>query len=160
MIRRSARTLALLGALLVSGCYEYLPARDPVALIGRRVQLSLTDSGTVALARQVGPSVEALEGTLLADSAGAYVIGVTLTRVRSGAEVDWRDERVSVPHSLVSSPPRSACGETVARPAAACRRPDAQAASDRQQDRHGRRQSRTSTLLLKSLSSVQMNSLP
>jgi hypothetical protein len=103
MNRRTIRSLPLLAALLVGACYEYLPARDSATLTGRRVQLSLTDSGMVAMARQVGPSVEAIEGTLLADSAGAYVVGVSLTRMRTGAEMDWRGERLTVPHALVSS---------------------------------------------------------
>jgi len=103
MIRRPARSFPLLGALLLGACYEYLPARDSATLIGRRVQLSLTDSGTVALARQTGPSVEAIEGDLVADSADTYIVRVAVTRTRSGAETDWRGERVSVPHVLVSS---------------------------------------------------------
>lgn len=97
------RSFAILCAALTTGCYEYVSTPLTTSLVGRRVQLSLTDSGTVALARQVGPSVEAVEGDLLADSAGAYVIGVAVIRARSGAESDWRGERVAVPHSLVSS---------------------------------------------------------
>lgn len=97
------RSFALLGAALSAGCYEYVSTPPTASLVGRRVQLSLTDSGTVALARQVGPSVEAVEGELLADSAGTYVVGVAVTRARSGAETDWRGERVTVAHSLVSS---------------------------------------------------------
>jgi hypothetical protein len=89
--------------LLGTACYEYLPARSATPLLGKRVQLSLTDSGSVVMASRVGPSVDAIEGNLLADSAGAYVVGVTLTRARSGAETDWRDERVVVPHPLVAS---------------------------------------------------------
>lgn len=97
------RSLAILGAALTAGCYEYVSTPVTTSLVGRRVQLSLTDSGAVALARQVGPSVEAVEGALLADSGGVYVLGVAITRARSGAETDWRGERVVVPHSLVSS---------------------------------------------------------
>jgi hypothetical protein len=71
--------------------------------MGRRVQLSLTDSGAVAMASKVGPSVEAIEGSLLADSAGAYIVAVAVTRTRGGSEIDWRGERVAVAHPLVSS---------------------------------------------------------
>jgi hypothetical protein len=102
MLRRTHLLLALC-ALCTTACYEYLPARGTASLVGRRVQLSLTDSGTVALASRVGPSVEAIEGDLLADSAGAYVVGVTLTRARGGAETDWRGERIAVAHPLVAS---------------------------------------------------------
>jgi hypothetical protein len=103
MIRRPSRSLPFLCALLVGACYEYLPARDSATLIGRRVQLSLTDSGTVAMGRQAGPSVEAIEGDLVADSGGTYIVRVMLTRTRNGAETDWRGERLNVSHALVSS---------------------------------------------------------
>ena len=110
-----ARPLLALCALFAGGCYEYLPARSPAALLGQRVLISLTDSGSVALTSRIGPSVEVLEGTLLADSADAYVVGMAVTRVRGGAETDWRGERVVVAHALASvfaerrfSPARSA----------------------------------------------------
>jgi hypothetical protein len=103
MMRRRLRSLRVLCALVGAGCYEYLPASVTPALVGARVQLSLTDSGTVAMARQVGPSVEAIEGTLAADSSGAYVVAVALTRARGGAETDWRGERVAVARPLVAS---------------------------------------------------------
>jgi hypothetical protein len=67
------------------------------------VQISLTDSGAVVLASKLGPSVDALEGTLLADTAGVYRVAVTQTRTRSGVETDWRGEDVPVAHGLVSS---------------------------------------------------------
>jgi hypothetical protein len=102
MLHRTRPFIAL-SVLLGTACYEYLPARSSTSLLGQRVQLSLTDSGTVAMASRVGPSVDAIEGNLLADSAGAYVLGVTLTRARSGVETDWREERVAVPHALVAS---------------------------------------------------------
>ncbi len=98
--------LVALCALMSAGCYEYLPASRAASLIGQRVQLSLTDSGMVALSRQVGPSVESIEGSLVADSAGAYLVAVALTRARGGVETDWRGERVTVAHSLVASTAR------------------------------------------------------
>lgn len=90
-------------ALLGLACYEYLPTRDPRSLIGQQVQVSLTDSGSVALASKIGPSVEVIEGSLLADSAGSYLVAVAVTRVRAGPETDWRGERVAIAHPLVSS---------------------------------------------------------
>jgi hypothetical protein len=87
----------------MGACYEYLPARTPASLLGQRVQLTLTDSGSVVMASRVGPSVDAIEGDLVADSAGSYVVGVTVTRARNGTESDWRGERVAVAHPLVAS---------------------------------------------------------
>lgn len=102
-MRHRATPLLVLSALCTGACYEYLPASSPAALLGQRVMVSLTDSGSVALASRVGPSVQMLEGTLLADSAGVYALSVMATRARDGAETDWRGERVTIPHPLVGS---------------------------------------------------------
>jgi hypothetical protein len=100
---RLARSFLTLCALLATGCYEYLPARNTGTLLGQRVQLALTDSGAVVMAARIGPSIETVEGDLLADSAGSYVLAVTQTRTRGGAESDWRGEHVVIAHPLVSS---------------------------------------------------------
>ena len=96
------KAIIVFAALLSSGCYEYLPApsgRD--ALRGRRVSLRLTDMGSAALAAQIGPSNDAIGGTLLADSANALLVSVTSVRNRTGVEQDWRGERVAVPVQYV-----------------------------------------------------------
>jgi hypothetical protein len=105
MLRR-LHPLRAVPLLLAAACYEYVPAPNPAALVGQRVQLALTDSGTVALASQLGPSTESVEGTLLADSAGKYLIGMAVSRTRGGTEMDWRGERVAVAHALVASTTR------------------------------------------------------
>jgi hypothetical protein len=102
-MRQRARPALALAVLLGLGCYEYLPARDSAALVGQRIQLVLTDSGMVVLASRIGPSTDAIEGTLLADSLGTYVLAMALTRTRSGSEIDWRGEQVLVPHTLAAS---------------------------------------------------------
>jgi predicted alpha/beta hydrolase len=97
---RVTRTLALLP--LLAGCYVYRPvgAADPV---GRdRVRLTLTDSGAVNLASQLGPATEEVSGRVVSDSAGAYLVSVLGTRRRGGTETDWRGERVAIPRLLVS----------------------------------------------------------
>ena len=101
-IIRPVRPLLVLCTLFGVACYEYVPASVPASLVGQRVQLSLTDSGTVAMAGQVGPSIEAIEGALVGDSAGTYLVSVATTRARNGVESDWTGERVRVAHALVA----------------------------------------------------------
>jgi hypothetical protein len=101
---RPRHLLLALASVAVAGCYEYLPTREPAAvrsLVGQRVQLTLTDAGADALAPSVGPRVEAVEGTLLADSAGSYHLAVSLTRAEGGVETYWRGESVVVAHPFV-----------------------------------------------------------
>jgi len=99
----ASRPLALACVALLAGCYEYVPSGSPASLMQRRVQLTLTDSGAVVLASRIGPSVEALDGTLVGDSSGTYLVSMLVTRARNGTESDWRGERIGVPHLLVSS---------------------------------------------------------
>jgi hypothetical protein len=84
-------------------CYAYVPAPSTGMQAGSEVQLTLTDSGTVVLASAIGPSVGTVDGRLVSDSEGSYLLNVTHTQRRDGTETDWRGERVLVPHVLTST---------------------------------------------------------
>ena len=86
--------------ILVGGCYGYYPATTP-APVGRDVEVTLSDSGSFALARQVGPSTAAIDGRFASDSGNAIVLSVTGVRRRDGSEVDWKGERVTVPRPVM-----------------------------------------------------------
>jgi hypothetical protein len=90
-------------AVMELGCYSYAPPLAPDTMQGRRVNLSLTDSGSVVLAPHIGPGIIAVDGLLRGDSANTYLVDLVVTRERNGAEVDWHGERVAVSHALVSS---------------------------------------------------------
>src|SRR5438128_2444180 len=94
--------LALLGSPVTTGCYGYYQPMTP-SLTGRRIQLSITDSGAVVLTPQVGSGIETIDGRLLTDTASRYVVSVTGVRRRDGLESDWKGEPVAIPHSLVST---------------------------------------------------------
>ena len=103
MIRRLFGTLAGCGsALVTAGCYGYYATPNDSHLVGRRVQVALTDSGSVVLAPQIGPARESLEGRLVGDSGGVYVMSVLSTRKRDGDETDWRGERLTIARPLVT----------------------------------------------------------
>ncbi len=86
--------------LALGGCYGYYPSSGPTPS-GRDVQLTLTDSGSVVLARQIGVGIDALEGRLTADSANTFVIALSSTHKRDGGGSDWKGERLAVPRPLV-----------------------------------------------------------
>ena len=94
------RSAALL-LVLLSGCYGYYPSASPTPA-GHDVEVTLTDSGAVALARQVGPSAEAIRGRLSTDSAADLVLAATGVRQRDGNDVDWKGERVAIPRLLAA----------------------------------------------------------
>jgi hypothetical protein len=86
--------------IFLGGCYGYYPATTP-APVGHDVQVTLSDSGSFVLARQVGSSTEAIDGRFTSDSANAITLSVTGVRRRDGTEVDWRGEHVTVPRPMV-----------------------------------------------------------
>ena len=105
MRRSKARIIAALASLAgfgATGCYGYY---QPITsnLTGHQLQLSITDSGAVILAPQVGFGIEAVDGKLVADTASRYIVSVSGIRRRDGLETDWRGESVNIPHALVST---------------------------------------------------------
>jgi hypothetical protein len=94
--------LFLLLAPLIVGCYTYQPVVGAAPRTHERVRLTLTDSGAVSLASQLGPATEEVSGRLSADSGGAYLVSVLATRRRGGFEIDWRGEQVAVPRALIA----------------------------------------------------------
>jgi hypothetical protein len=100
MVRRAA---AILLSLTLVGCYSYAPATGGDLGAGSAVELSLTDSGMVSLTPLVGPFVATLDGHFVGDSADTYLLKVTKTTRRDGADTDWRGERVAVPRAFVAS---------------------------------------------------------
>ena len=88
--------------ICLGGCYGYYPATTP-APVGRDVQVTLSDSGSFALARQVGPSTEVIDGRFASDSANSIILSVTGVRRRDGTEVDWKGEHVAVPREDIAT---------------------------------------------------------
>ena len=86
----------------IAGCYTYQPVVGAPPTTHERVRLTLTDSGAVSLASQLGPATEEVSGRLSADSGGAYLVSVLATRRRGGSEIDWRGEQVAVPRALIA----------------------------------------------------------
>jgi hypothetical protein len=98
---RNALVAGVAGIALV-GCFGYYQPTT-TDLEGRRVQVSLTDAGSVALAPRLGRNVADVEGTVAADSANAYILSVLGTKRRDGQESDWSGERVAIPRDIVST---------------------------------------------------------
>jgi hypothetical protein len=87
---------------LIAGCYTYQPVVGAAPSTQERLRLTLTDSGAVSLAAQLGPATEEVSGRLSADSGGTYLVAVFATRRRGGSEIDWRGEQVAVPRALIA----------------------------------------------------------
>lgn len=90
--------LAILGG---TACYGYYPPAT-ANLTGREIQVSLTDSGAVALAPRIGNGMESVEGKVLSDTVSHFLLSVMGTRRRDGIENTWKGEPLDIPRSLVA----------------------------------------------------------
>ena len=85
------------------GCYVGTPLTSARPVSGTRVQLSLTDAGTVAMASQLGPSRVGLEGDIAATSDSSLVLALRTVTDRRGIDEFWTGEQVTVPRAAIAS---------------------------------------------------------
>lgn len=95
--------VVLAAGVVASGCYAYNTPNmhDYETLTGRQVQATLTDSGSVVLAAKVGPSVEQLRGSIVAEDLTSLSFAMDESVHRDGTGAPWRQEVVLVPRPLI-----------------------------------------------------------
>ena len=102
--QRLTRTtgVAAFGALLM-GCYTTRPIGGVNPSTGTKVAFDLNDAGRVALGPMMGPELARIEGEIVGQDAGDYLVAVDeLTMLRGGTQV-WRGEQVRVKPGYVSA---------------------------------------------------------
>ena len=90
-------------AFLAAGCYNYAPIATPVPEPGTFVAATLTDSGSIALARYLGPLVTQVRGRYLGSNEQGLEIAVSSVLMGSSDERPWAGEHVTLPQSAVQS---------------------------------------------------------
>ncbi|WP_158508788.1 hypothetical protein [Gemmatirosa kalamazoonensis] len=96
-------TGVLLTLVTAAGCYDYVPLSTGAERPAAEVELTLTDSGAVVLARDIGRASTAIDGTLVSGGdASAYTIAVRQVRRRDDDPAPWRGEHIVVPRPLVA----------------------------------------------------------
>ncbi len=88
---------------LLAGCYVNRPFAElrPEPAPGTRLVIELTDAGRVAMAPQVGPDVDRVEGALIQRSDSQYVLGVSKVFGLYGALQKWEGEQMTFPTPYV-----------------------------------------------------------
>lgn len=95
MLRR-AGVLSL--TVLSTGCYTYQEvATGPTIAPGGVVRIELTDNGTADLAKQIGPYVMVIEGTVQSNTDQGITLGVSSLRRRGEADTKWTGDALTVP---------------------------------------------------------------
>jgi hypothetical protein len=92
----------VVGSLAV-GCYSYAPLVGPVPEAGTSIAATLTDSGSLALARYLGPMVTVVRGRYVGTSDTGLQIAVSSVVFSGGAELAWAGETVTLPGGTVQS---------------------------------------------------------
>jgi hypothetical protein len=97
------RTAALLTACLAAGCYNYAPLTTPSPEPGTYLAVTLTDSGSYALTRYLGPDAFVVRGRYVATDERGLLVSVSSVELHGGWEDPWKGETVALPTSCVAS---------------------------------------------------------
>lgn len=92
----------VVAALLVAGCYRYVPAPAPPPAPGDEVRLYLTPAGTAGVAATLGPETTVVAGRTEAGTADAVRVLVASTTKAYGAVTPWVGERVTIPIAAIA----------------------------------------------------------
>jgi hypothetical protein len=95
--------MAIAAACLTAGCYNYSPLTQPTPEPGASVSVTLTDAGSVDLARYLGPSVFVVRGRYVGDAEQGVLMSVSSVELVRGDQVDWKGEQVTLPKSAIAS---------------------------------------------------------
>ena len=99
------RLVAIAASVLVTGCYVLQPVTStgPRPLLGSELALDVNDVGRVALGGQIGPEIGQIQGRLLSQENGEYVVAVSLVRFLRGGEQRWTGEQVRIKKEYVGT---------------------------------------------------------
>ncbi|HXT14055.1 MAG TPA: hypothetical protein VN706_00400 [Gemmatimonadaceae bacterium] len=97
-----SRRLMIAPLLLAGACYGYYPVDGP-SPVGHEMQLNLTDSGAVALSRQIGPAAQTVSGRVTRDSANTLIVSLESVTLRDGTDTPYKGEHLSVGRPLIAS---------------------------------------------------------
>jgi hypothetical protein len=96
-------TVVIAIACLAAGCYNYNPLTTPSPEPQTYIAARLTDSGSVELARYLGPGVFVVRGRYLGDDDRGLLVAVSSVEMKRGDEVSWAGETVAVPLTYIAS---------------------------------------------------------
>ena len=102
-MRRLILSGLAIASAAVSGCYSLVPVGGASPAPGTRIALDVNDAGRAALGGAIGPEVDRVEGQLIEQTGGEYLLGVTSVSLLRGGTQTWKGERVVVKPEFVSN---------------------------------------------------------
>lgn len=100
---RMRTAILIASACVTAGCYNYQPLKTPAPDPGRYVAVTLSDAGSEALARYLGPSVYVVRGRCVSSSEQGLLVSVSSVETKRGVESSWAGETVLLPADAVLS---------------------------------------------------------
>ncbi len=97
------RVTMLFALCLTAGCYNYAPLATPSPEPGTDLAVTLTDAGSVELARYLGPSVMVVRGRFVGHSEQGLQLSVASVELVRGDELPWQGETVTLPPGDIAS---------------------------------------------------------
>jgi len=85
------------------GCYTAVPITSDTARTGTRINVELTDAGTVDMASQVGPRIHMIVGDVNVVSDSTVTLSMRSATDIRGIESLWQGEQVTVRRSDIAS---------------------------------------------------------
>jgi len=98
---RAGVVFAVLGSTLAA-CYSQHPLTNPVPVLGTQIVAELTDSGTVIMANQLGPSATEVEGYVAEVDGSNWKLLMTRVEQRGVGSTMWNREPVTFPRSALT----------------------------------------------------------
>jgi len=95
--------MLLTAVCLTAGCYNYSPLTQPTPEPGAYLAVTLTDAGSVDLARYLGPSVFAVRGRYVGEDEQGLLLSVSSVELVRGDQLPWAGERVALPKDRIAS---------------------------------------------------------
>jgi len=105
----------VISALFLTGCYTLEPVRTAPE-VGSKLAVDVNDVGRVALGGMIGQEIGQIEGRLVSQENGEYVLAVSRVRFLRGGQQVWTGEEVHVKkeHVAITYEKRFHKGRTIA----------------------------------------------
>jgi hypothetical protein len=85
------------------GCYTLQPIGGTTPDVGQKLALDINDQGRVALGGLMGPEIGSIEGRLVSQENGEFLLAVSHVRLLRGGEQTWTGEKVSIKRDFVGT---------------------------------------------------------
>lgn len=97
------RMISVTAVCLSAACYNYSPLTTPTPEPGTHLAVTLTDSGSMQLARYLGPTVSVVRGRYLNNGDEGLQLSVSSVQLQRGDLLSWAGETVTLPAGSVAA---------------------------------------------------------